>query len=354
MEKTKDQVKAAKQESSPATDAKPTTSSTTSTSGMSKKPQLTGTKEASKENQSPDEDLAEKCMTFLFILVVMLLAYLSYYLLIQHRSSSPVNSFMKFATNVGGFEGRTKDNAVKLQVDLKDVYMGNTVQIDLMKNMICDACDGTGAEGKTPPVRCNRCYGQGVIERKQRTPFGVMVFQDACNACGGHGEIIQHRCPVCRGNKVRRLNKKISVPVPKGIPEGQPITIEGEADEAPKHKTGDLIIYIHTAPHSTFRRDGANLHTTVTISLLQSLVGFEIDFVHLDGHTVKISKKTITPHGEVLTIKGEGMPSYGWQTSTGDLYITFAIEFPEYLDMSDREDLIGIFGKDQLLNTNMN
>jgi len=66
--------------------------------------------------------------------------------------------------------------------------------------------------------------------------------------------------------------------------------------------------------------------------------------------------------------------SYGWQLGAGNLYITFSIDFPEYLDMHDKEglvsivleiahslifvlpttDLIGIFGSDQLLNTELN
>jgi len=51
------------------------------------------------------------------------------------------------------------------------------------------------------------------------------------------------------------------------------------------------------------------------------VVGFEVDFVHLDGHIVKIARNTITPHGEVIVIQGEGMPRY--ETMFG--YMKYAV-----------------------------
>ena len=38
--------------------------------------------------------------------------------------------------------------------------------------------------------------------------------------------------------------------------------------------------------HPVFERRGDDLYTNVTISLVEALVGFEMDIVHLDGHKV--------------------------------------------------------------------
>lgn len=38
--------------------------------------------------------------------------------------------------------------------------------------------------------------------------------------------------------------------------------------------------------HSIFERRGDDLYTNVTISLVEALVGFEMDIAHLDGHKV--------------------------------------------------------------------
>ena len=38
--------------------------------------------------------------------------------------------------------------------------------------------------------------------------------------------------------------------------------------------------------HARFERRGDDLYTNVTISLVDALVGFEMDIPHLDGHSV--------------------------------------------------------------------
>ncbi|KAK4742820.1 hypothetical protein SAY87_000821 [Trapa incisa] len=95
-------------------------------------------------------------------------------------------------------------------------------------------------------------------------------------------------------------------------------------------ESGDLKFRIRTAPHSTFRREENYSHTTVTISLVQALVGFEKTIKHLDDHLVDISSKGITKPKEVKKFKGEGMPLY-LSTKKGDLYVKFEVLFPTAL-----------------------
>lgn len=77
-------------------------------------------------------------------------------------------------------------------------------------------------------------------------------------------------------------------------------TVDGEA--------GDLKFKIYTAPHERFRRDGNDLHTTVTISLRDSLVRFEKSIPHLDGHLVAVCSKGITKPKEARRIREEACP----------------------------------------------
>lgn len=44
--------------------------------------------------------------------------------------------------------------------------------------------------------------------------------------------------------------------------------------------------YSSSFRHPVFERRGDDLYTNVTISLVEALVGFEMDVVHLDGHKV--------------------------------------------------------------------
>jgi DnaJ-class molecular chaperone len=69
-------------------------------------------------------------------------------------------------------------------------------------------------------------------------------------------------------------------------------------DEEP----GDLIFKIKTLPHKTFTRQGNDLHMTTRITLLQALVGFSIEFEHLDGHKVTLARTDVTPPGTFLQL----------------------------------------------------
>ncbi|KAG6785049.1 hypothetical protein POTOM_010772 [Populus tomentosa] len=116
--------------------------------------------------------------------------------------------------------------------------------------------------------------------------------------------------------------------------DGEPI-IDGEP--------GDLKFRIRTAPHDVFRREGNDLHATVTITLVQALVGFKKTIKHLDEHLVDISSKGITKPKEVRRFKGEGMPLH-FSTKNGDLYITFEVLFPASLTVDQKTKIKEVLG----------
>ena len=122
--------------------------------------------------------------------------------------------------------------------------------------------------------------------------------------------------------------------IERGMMEGERIVLQGEADEEPGKKTGDVIFVIAEKVHPVFRRRGPNLHATFQISLAEALCGFSrVIITTLDGrglkytHTVETGK-VIRP-GEVFKIPGEGMPLGKKSDRKGDLYLKASIDFPE-------------------------
>lgn len=67
------------------------------------------------------------------------------------------------------------------------------------------------------------------------------------------------------------------------------------------------------------------------------MVGFETTIDHLDGHKVKISRNEVTIPGQVLTIKGEGMPLRDYPEERGNLKVTIIITFPAHLSDEQKE-----------------
>uniref|UniRef100_A0A8C5VRD6 DnaJ homolog subfamily B member 11 n=1 Tax=Microcebus murinus TaxID=30608 RepID=A0A8C5VRD6_MICMU len=112
------------------------------------------------------------------------------------------------------------------------------------------------------------------------------------------------------------------------------MTQEVVCDECPNVKL------IKVVKHPMFERRGDDLYTNVTISLVESLVGFEMDITHLDGHKVHISRDKITRPGAKLWKKGEGLPSFDSNNIKGSLIITIDVDFPkEQLTEEAREGI---------------
>ena len=91
------------------------------------------------------------------------------------------------------------------------------------------------------------------------------------------------RCKVCKGKKVKRETKTLSVEVDKGSPDSEQFTLHGEGDCVPDVEPGDLIAVIKIKEHKTFKRKGADLMMEKEISLLDALTGLDIVITHLDG-----------------------------------------------------------------------
>ena len=72
------------------------------------------------------------------------------------------------------------------------------------------------------------------------------------------------------------------------------------------------------------------MHTDIHISLKEALLGFSREIKHLDDHLVSIKRDAVIQPGDVLKIKGEGMPKHQ-SSEKGDLYVKVHVIFPTNL-----------------------
>jgi DnaJ-class molecular chaperone len=258
------------------------------------------------------------------------------------------NQMDPFAALFGRQQDRTKGQDVHMQikVSLEDVYNGASHRVTLQKQKLCRKCKGSGAASKEDLQPCNRCQGKGVIIQKiQLAPGFVQQVQNPCPECGGTGKKVKRKCPECKGKKVLRGESTLEVLVEKGMPEGHELKFEMEADESPDMLPGDVIFQVHTHPHSVFRREGNDLHMTMTISLLEALVGFEKKILHLDGHEVDIVRELVTPHGFKKTMKNEGMLLHNTPSEAGNLIITFEVDYPKSITEEQAKGFRQLLGR---------
>lgn len=228
---------------------------------------------------------------------------------------------------------RGEDVVHPLKVSLEDLYNGTSKKLSLSRNVLCSKCKGKGSKSGAS-MKCSGCQGSGMkVSIRHLGPSMIQQMQHVCSDCRGTGETINEkdRCPQCKGEKVLPEKKMLEVTVEKGMQNGQRITFQGEADEAPDTVTGDIVFVVQQKEHPKFKRKGDDLFVEHTLSLTEALCGFQFILTHLDGRQllIKSSPGEVVKPGQFKAINDEGMPAYQRPFMKGNLYIHFSVDFPD-------------------------
>jgi molecular chaperone DnaJ len=227
------------------------------------------------------------------------------------------------------------DVAVAVEIDLGQAARGASVEVAFDAIERCEHCRGNGAEPGTPIETCERCGGAGQLQAVTRTPFGQMVRTVACDVCHGDGRVARQPCRECRGRGRRAVKRTLTVEVPAGIAEGQRIRIggKGHVGEA-SAPAGDLYVHVKVRPDERFVREGDDLITALDISAPLAAVGANLQVPTLDG-PVPIEIPPGTQPGQVLTVRGQGMPALR-RHRRGDLRVVVNVVVPRRLNAEQR------------------
>ncbi|KAI0346268.1 DnaJ-domain-containing protein [Trametopsis cervina] len=265
----------------------------------------------------------------------------------QQPHANPFDVFHNFFGH-GGHPGqqvrRGPTSVTEMEVSLADMYTGGSIEFMVQKRILCDHCRGTGAASSNDIHTCSSCGGAGVkIVRQQIFPGMFSQAQVTCNDCGGRGKIIKKVCPHCKGHKTIAHTQQYTLDIPKGMPEGQEVIYEGEADESPDWEAGDIILRVRSRREAGgWRRKESGLYWKETIGVDEALLGFERNLTHLDGHIVQLKRHGVTQPGFVQVIEGEGMPFFG-ESRYGDLYVEYNVVLPQTLSSPIKRKLAEAF-----------
>jgi len=202
----------------------------------------------------------------------------------------------------GGPRGpkKTEDIVHELQVTLEDLYKGKTTKLSVTRNIICSSCSGSGTKSGANVGKCKGCDGKGIrVIIKQLGPGMIQQMQTVCPECGGKGEQIkdEDKCNLCKGKKVVKDKKVLTVYVDKGMKHGQKIVFSGESDEAPGMEPGDIAFVLVEKKHDIFKRNGNDLYMEATIPLLEALGGYTFTIKQLDDRILLIKSEK----GDIIT-----------------------------------------------------
>lgn len=230
----------------------------------------------------------------------------------------------------------TKGSDIRCRVtlDLLEAAQGTSTVLQFDRHQRCDTCHGSGAKPGSQPEPCQYCGGVGRIVQSR----GIIAVQTTCPACNGSGSVIRQPCSDCRGAGFVPKQVTRKVDIPPGVDDHNQVRLAGEGEPSPNGgPPGDVYVSIRVRPHPLFHREGQHLICQVPIGYSQAVLGATIEIPTLDGRQ-EVQVAPGTQPGEVMTLKGKGMPD-PHHRGRGDLLVQFQVEVPKTLG-GEHEELL--------------
>lgn len=236
----------------------------------------------------------------------------------------------------GGGTRRTRgrsgrDLQCSLEISFEDAISGAEKEVRIGRRVLCEVCEGSGAQKGTRPESCSQCHGSGQIRMQQ----GFFTIGRTCNVCAGSGQVVRNPCQKCNGSGLKVVESKINVKIPGGIDHGQRLKLRGEGEAGlAGGSAGDLYVEIAVKKHPIFERHESELLCEVPIAYTTAVLGAEIDVPTLEGK-VRMKIPPGTPSGKIFRLKGKGAPILGTNRK-GDQHVRVAIDIPKRINSEKR------------------
>ncbi len=232
---------------------------------------------------------------------------------------------------------RGDDLRLDLKLDFREAVFGGEKEIRIPHLENCQVCNGSGAKPGTGSRTCPTCNGQGQVRRATRTPFGSFAQVSTCPTCNGSGEVIEEKCEACGGAGRKQETKKLKITIPAGVDNGTRLRVAKEGDAGMRGGTpGDLYVYLFVEADKEFTREGMNIHSEITISYLQAILGCTLKINTVDGPQELEIPAGTQPNTELM-LEDRGVPKLGNPAIRGDHLITVKISIPTRINTEERE-----------------
>ncbi|KAK6312309.1 hypothetical protein J4Q44_G00179730 [Coregonus suidteri] len=246
----------------------------------------------------------------------------------QTSSVDPEELFRKIFGEFSGSRGFGDFNAIFdqpqefiMELTFTQAAKGVNKEMAFNTEASCQRCEGKGSEPGTKVVHCHYCNGSG-METVNTGPF---VMRSTCRRCSGKGTVISTPCNSCHGTGQTRQKKTVTVPVPAGVEDGQTVRMPVGKKE--------VFITFRVQKSPVFRRDGADIHSDVMVSVAQAVLGGTARAQGL-YETVNLSIPAGIQTDQRILLSGKGIArisGYGY----GDHYVHVKVRVPKTL--TDRQ-----------------
>ena len=218
---------------------------------------------------------------------------------------------------------------------ISNLYFSNMEEIPMHKNRAAAMKSSMGSMGS---------MGSMAFNINKNFPKGVNNFEFSSKPKTINHKISISLLDAYRGCKIpitiERWNyennieyiqeETIYVDIPKGIDNNEIITIKEKGNKISNSNKGDVEVKININNDTAFERNGIDLIYRKSISLKESLCGFNFTLNYIDGREFIINNKigNIIPPDFRKIINNLGMTR---ENVSGDLIIIFNVEYPKII-----------------------
>jgi molecular chaperone DnaJ len=227
-------------------------------------------------------------------------------------------------------EPRGANRRQPLELAYAEARDGCTRAVDVLREVVCTACDGAGGDGQT----CVRCEGKRTIT----TVRGMLVMGQVCPDCGGTGRYIIEPCDRCERG-LRPCADRVEVRVPPGIQNGMALCVAGKGDEHPAGGApGDLFLVIevdlmgvlvpcgdHVVIEAAVRGRHVLLGGPLEVGGLDGSVTVQVPRGVRDGDSVRLPGRGNICTGGAADSAPAGDPYRGGSAARGDQIVVFRV-----------------------------
>ncbi len=230
----------------------------------------------------------------------------------------------------GPRQKRGRDISLEVDISFSESIFGTQRDVLISKVGQCKTCKGTGAKHGTETTTCEICNGKGKVHDTKKTFMGTFQTVKTCSNCNGKGKVAKEKCHDCRGAGVHTMKEDIHIEVPAGISNGEMIRLSQMGEAISGGLSGDLYVRVNVASHKEWKREGADLIIKHSIKLTDALLGAKHTIHGLDGD-INIEIAPGASAGEILRVRGRGVPSVHDKIKRGDALVKLDIIMPKKL-----------------------
>jgi len=113
--------------------------------------------------------------------------------------------------------------------------------------------------------------------------------------------------------------RKRLVRIPPGVEDGL------------RFRMDDFMLEVRVRPHPNYQREGVDLIHQLFVPLSTLVLGGQVEVKTLEGKKVKIKVPPLTQPGNMVRLRGYGLPYLNRPANRGDLYVRFNLQLPSKL-----------------------